>query len=79
MDWTGAFAIVDHKSFPGRLELWEGRAIGAAPQLAAYARAVATATGAACAGLFVHMPLTGTIVEVGAAAPLIASAMPQGG
>ncbi|WP_289016075.1 UvrD-helicase domain-containing protein [uncultured Methylobacterium sp.] len=68
VDWGDAFAIVDHKSFPGRLEQWEGRAVGAAPQLAAYAQAVAAATGAPCTGLFVHMPLVGTVIEVGAAA-----------
>ncbi|AWN35086.1 UvrD-helicase domain-containing protein [Methylobacterium radiodurans] len=66
VDWGDGFAIIDHKSFPGRADLWERRAIGAAPQLATYARAVATVTEAACAGLFVHMPLVGSIVEVGA-------------
>ncbi|WP_407658687.1 PD-(D/E)XK nuclease family protein [Methylobacterium planeticum] len=79
VDWGDAFAIVDHKSFPGRPELWEERAVRAAPQLAAYAQAVGTATGAVCAGLFVHMPLVGTIVEVGElAAALAVSALPQG-
>ncbi|GMA74796.1 hypothetical protein GCM10025880_12130 [Methylorubrum aminovorans] len=77
LDWGDTFAIIDHKSFPGRLEQWEDRAVGAAPQLAAYAQAVATATGAVCGGLFVHMPLVGTIIEVGAAAAT-AMALPQG-
>ncbi len=69
VDWGDAFAIFDHKSFPGRADLWEHRAIGATAQLASYARAVETVTGTPCAGLFVHMPLVGTLVEVGIAAP----------
>lgn len=76
VDWGDAFAVIDHKSFPGRPDLWENRAAGAAPQLAAYAQAVATATGAVCAGLFVHMPLVGSILEVGEIAAALA--VPQG-
>ncbi|WP_378967691.1 UvrD-helicase domain-containing protein [Methylobacterium komagatae] len=73
VDLGSTFAIVDHKSFPGRAEFWEGKAIGAAPQLAAYAQAVSVATGSTCSGLFVHMPVVGTMVEVGEA-PMALSA-----
>jgi ATP-dependent exoDNAse (exonuclease V) beta subunit len=58
------FAIIDHKSFPGRESLWDDKAVAYAPQLDLYARAVATATGKTCSGLFVHMPIVGTVVEV---------------
>ncbi|WP_152971298.1 PD-(D/E)XK nuclease family protein, partial [Rhizobium ecuadorense] len=48
------FAIIDHKSFPGRFELWEERAVGHAPQLAAYAGAVESITGRRCSELWIH-------------------------
>lgn len=62
------FAVVDHKSFPGREALWDAKAVAVGPQLVAYARAIALATGATCDGLLVHMPLVGAIVEMGATA-----------
>ena len=59
------FAIVDHKSFPGRRDLWEARAASHAPQLALYAEAVASVTGGRCLGTFVHMPIVGVMAELG--------------
>jgi ATP-dependent exoDNAse (exonuclease V) beta subunit len=58
------FAIVDHKSFPGRFELWEDRAVGHAPQLAAYASAVETITGRHCSELWIHMPIVGALFRL---------------
>ncbi|RVM06132.1 DNA helicase UvrD [Sinorhizobium meliloti] len=60
----GDFAIIDHKSFPGRFELWEERALGHAPQLATYARAVETVTGRSCRELWIHMPIVGALFRV---------------
>jgi hypothetical protein len=57
-------AIIDHKSFPGRFELWEERAISHAPQLAAYARAVETITGRSCTELWIHMPIVGALFRL---------------
>ena len=51
--------------FPGRHDLWEAKAISHAPQLSLYADAVATVTGMRCCGTFVHMPLVGTMLQVG--------------
>lgn len=59
------FAILDHKAFPGRRDLWEAKAISHAPQLSLYADAVAAVTGMRCCGTFVHMPLVGTMLQVG--------------
>jgi pimeloyl-ACP methyl ester carboxylesterase len=59
------FAIVDHKSFPGRRDLWEAKAASHAPQLALYAEAVASVTGGRCLGTFVHMPIVGVMAELG--------------
>jgi ATP-dependent exoDNAse (exonuclease V) beta subunit len=59
------FAVVDHKSFPGRRDLWEAKAASHAPQLALYADAVTSVTGGRCRGTFVHMPIVGVMAEVG--------------
>jgi ATP-dependent exoDNAse (exonuclease V) beta subunit len=58
------FAIIDHKSFPGRFELWEERAVRHAPQLATYARAVETITGRRCSELWIHMPIVGALFRL---------------
>jgi ATP-dependent helicase/nuclease subunit A len=57
-------AIVDHKSFPGRMEHWEAKAIEHAPQVALYAEAVKAASGRSCDDLFVHMPVVGALLRV---------------
>nr|WP_278376198.1 UvrD-helicase domain-containing protein [Brucella anthropi] len=58
------FAIIDHKSFPGRFELWEERAVGHAPQLSAYAGAVEAITGRRCSELWIHMPVVGKLFRL---------------
>ena len=60
----GAFALVDHKSFPGRLEDWDGKALGYAPQLALYADAVRVAVGVPCEELWIHLPVVGALLRV---------------
>ncbi|MEY9722170.1 ATP-dependent exoDNAse (exonuclease V) beta subunit [Sinorhizobium fredii] len=57
-------AIVDHKSFPGRMDEWEGHALRHAPQLALYGEAVAAVSGRACDELWIHMPVVGALLRV---------------
>lgn len=59
-----AGAIVDHKSFPGRFEQWEAKALQYAPQVALYSEAVGVASGRDCMELFVHMPVVGALLRV---------------
>jgi hypothetical protein len=65
-DEEGWFVIGDHKSFPGRQEVWDERAKKHAPQLGSYAKAVETALGGRkrCAGCFVHMPVRGVVIGI---------------
>ncbi len=58
------FAIIDHKSFPGRFDLWEERAVGHAPQLAAYAGAAESIAGRRCSELWIHMPIVGALFRL---------------
>ncbi|MDX0680112.1 AAA family ATPase [Sinorhizobium medicae] len=57
-------AIVDHKSFPGRVDQWEGHALRHAPQLGLYGEAVAAVSGRSCDELWIHMPVVGALLRV---------------
>ncbi|KRD72080.1 UvrD-helicase domain-containing protein [Ensifer sp. Root278] len=57
-------AIVDHKSFPGRMDQWEPHALRYAPQLELYSEAVATISGQPCDELWIHMPVVGALLRV---------------
>ncbi len=56
--------VIDHKSFPGSIEQAEQRAATHAGQLGAYARAIEAATGKAVAYTFIHLPISGTVMQV---------------
>lgn len=66
LETPAGFVIVDHKSFPGRASEWEERALGYAPQLMTYSRAIVRA-GGTVVGMFVHFLIGGGIVEIGGA------------
>ena len=57
-------AIIDHKTFPGSLEAALARLPTYAGQLAAYASAVAEATGEPIASTWIHLPVLGVAVEL---------------
>ena len=59
-------AVLDHKTFPGRLEDWASRAAEHLPQLRAYAGALESATGRPVTGLILHLPVAGMVHEFGA-------------
>jgi ATP-dependent exoDNAse (exonuclease V) beta subunit len=61
---SAGFVLIDHKTFPGELEVALERIRDYSGQLAAYAAAIEAATGLAPAGLWIHLPI------LGAAAPL---------
>ncbi len=60
----GRFALIDHKSFPGRLALWDAKATSYAPQLQLYGQAVAAATERPCESLWIHMPVVGQLLRL---------------
>ncbi|MBB3355569.1 ATP-dependent exoDNAse (exonuclease V) beta subunit [Rhizobium sp. BK049] len=64
VDFDQGSAIVDHKSFPGRVDQWEGHAIRHAPQLGLYGKAVALLSGRPCNELWIHMPVVGALLRV---------------
>jgi ATP-dependent helicase/nuclease subunit A len=58
------FVLIDHKSFPGDLAAAAERAATYWGQLHAYADAIARATGRSHLGSFVHLPISGAVVEL---------------
>jgi len=58
------FVLVDHKSFPGDLATATERAATFAGQLCAYAEAIARATARTHIGSFIHLPISGAVVEL---------------
>jgi len=63
LETESGYVIVDHKSFPGRQEYWAERALGYAPQLLTYAKAIRM-TGAEVLVMLVHFTVGGGVVEV---------------
>jgi ATP-dependent helicase/nuclease subunit A len=64
LELDDGFVVVDHKTFPGGLEAAQERAVEYAGQLGAYAGAIAAATGKRHLGSFIHLPVSGLVVEV---------------
>jgi ATP-dependent exoDNAse (exonuclease V) beta subunit len=60
-DW---FVILDHKSFPGNRAKREAAAMDYAPQLKLYADSVQVALQHECRGLYIHMPISGALLEL---------------
>ena len=58
------FAIVDHKSFPGLMELDEERLRAFGGQVDLYSRALRRGTGRDCLEYWVHQPVAGVMVRV---------------
>jgi hypothetical protein len=56
--------VLDHKTFPGRLDDWASRAAAHLPLRRAYAGALEAATGRRVTGLVLHLPVAGVVHEV---------------
>jgi ATP-dependent exoDNAse (exonuclease V) beta subunit len=57
------FVVIDHKSFPGGRDAAVKKVAGFVGQLAAYAEVIEDAICANCAGRFIHLPLSGIVIE----------------
>lgn len=58
------FILIDHKSFPGRFDEWESKALSHAAQLALYKHVIEQATGKPCIAQYIHMPVVGAIISL---------------
>ncbi|WP_431026737.1 UvrD-helicase domain-containing protein [Lysinibacillus sp. LZ02] len=63
IELPNGWVIVDHKTFPGREELWEERAVSYLPQLQIYAHALQVASNKPVLEAWIHMPIVGKMVQ----------------
>ncbi len=64
LEMPEGFAIIDHKTFPGRFNKWVLKAISYLPQLIVYSELVSKATGKSVISQAIHMPVVGAVVEI---------------
>jgi ATP-dependent helicase/nuclease subunit A len=64
LELPDGFVIIDHKTYAGKMKEAERQAKGYAGQLSAYADAYGAATGTACLGTYIHMPIMGVVWDV---------------
>lgn len=63
IELPNSWVIIDHKTFPGREELWTERAVSYLPQLQIYAHALEKASGKPVLEAWIHMPIVGKLVQ----------------
>jgi len=64
LDDGGDFAIIDHKSFPGAMELDDQRLQTFGGQVGLYSRALRRGAGRSCREYWVHQPVAGVMIRV---------------
>ncbi|MEO4055133.1 UvrD-helicase domain-containing protein [Solibacillus sp. CAU 1738] len=63
IELPNGWVIIDHKTFPGREELWAERAVSYLPQLQIYAHALEVASNKPVLEAWIHMPIVGKMVK----------------
>jgi ATP-dependent helicase/nuclease subunit A len=64
LETEAGFVVIDHKTFPGKFEEWEARAITYAPQLALYRYIVEAATNKPVIAQYIHMPVVAAMIKL---------------
>lgn len=64
IDDGGGFTVIDHKSFPGAMELDDGRLRAFGGQVDLYARALRAGAGRECRDYWIHQPIAGLMIRV---------------
>jgi len=58
------YVIIDHKTYPGRMETWEAKSLSYAPQLYAYKQMVEDSGAGLVTGCYIHLPLLGQLFKI---------------
>jgi ATP-dependent exoDNAse (exonuclease V) beta subunit len=61
---SDGYIIIDHKTFPGKFEEWESKALSHAPQLALYRYMVEQSTRTPVIAQYIHMPVVGAMIKL---------------
>jgi hypothetical protein len=64
VELADGFAVIDHKSFPGSMEMDAERLRDFAGQVQLYSRALSMVAGRVCREFWLHQPIVGTISRV---------------
>ena len=64
IDTGEGYVVIDHKSFPGRMDQWPEKAQQYAPQLLVYRKAMEKATGRPVIETCIHMPILGVMLKL---------------
>ena len=64
LELESRFVLIDHKTFPGGAEQARAEAAGYGGQLGIYSEALSAATGKKLERAFIHLPVSGMVVEV---------------
>ncbi len=64
IDDGGGFVVIDHKSFPGAMDLDDERLKALGGQVDLYSRALRNATARECLEYWIHQPIAGVMIRV---------------
>lgn len=64
IDDGGGFTVIDHKSFPGAMELDDRRLKTFGGQVDLYARALRAGAGRECRDYWIHQPIAGLMIRI---------------
>lgn len=64
IDDGGGFTVIDHKSFPGAMELNDRRLKAFGGQVDLYARALRASAGRECRDYWIHQPIAGLMIRI---------------
>lgn len=64
IELADSFVMVDHKTYPGRFETWQKKALTHANQLKIYAEVIAQVAQKKVSGLLVHLPVVGKMIDI---------------
>jgi ATP-dependent exoDNAse (exonuclease V) beta subunit len=64
IDDGGGFTLIDHKSFPGAMELDDRRLRAFGGQVDLYARALRAGAGRECREYWIHQPIAGLMIRI---------------
>ncbi|RUL51330.1 hypothetical protein [Lysinibacillus antri] len=65
IELSNGWIIIDHKTFPGREELWEEHAVSHLPQFQIYAHALEVTSQKPVLEAWTHMPIVGEMMHFG--------------
>lgn len=64
LELSEGYVVIDHKTFPGKRDMWTEMAARYFPQIEAYSTIVQGASGKRVIAAYIHMPVVGILLEL---------------